>query len=332
LQEKSFCGIDAPVCKYFPEWNQGIKKEVTIRQLLSHTSGMQEDETGASCYDMQSILQFALTTDFASYPGCSFKYNNKGTNLLAGVLNRVTGMTAQEYLRGRLFSPLGISSDTWLCDPSGNLYGMSHLSISALDLAKIGMLIAQDGSWYGYNYLPKAWVDYMKTPSQTFTPFYGALVWLGYMTLDLYWDQPLLNSYRACGVPEAYVAALESMNGRVLKLQGHINYSNFQQYCAVELVPIFGSCEAVYDFFQLVESAGLPIASWNEGHLRTVAARGYLGQQLIIFPDEQLIGVRLSSTCGPREGADTFADFESLLVELLYQMGLDNACAASIAE
>lgn len=325
LQDKDFCGIDAPIYNYYPEWNQGIKKDVTIRQLLNHTSGLCSDDEGTSIYCYPDVVQMALVSDFASYPGCAFKYNNKGTNLLAGVVRKASGYSVQELLRGRLFAPMGITSDTWLCDSVGNNYGMSHLTINAMDLAKMGMLIAQDGYWNGYSYLPKAWVDFMKTASQPYMPFYGALVWLGYYTIDFYWDQTLIDQYKAAGIPCKYIEALDILQGQVIHLKGHVNYGNYRDLCALQLASIFGSPEDVGTFFQLVENCGLPIARFEPGHLVTIAARGYGGQQLIIFPDAQLIGVRLAPTCGADQPLDTFPDFECLLGELVYEMNAAKA-------
>lgn len=321
LQEGRIPSIDTPVYYFFPEWNQGYKKEITIRHLLNHTSGLQIEGNGAEFYRFPDAVKMALASELETIPGTHFQYNNKAVNLLAGIVDKAAKTNIHHYLKCRLFFPLGILTDTWLCDPSGNNYGMSHLTLSALDLTKVGMLIANDGCWQGRRLLSKEWISFMTQPSQPYTPFYGPLWWLGFYSLDLYWDEDLLKFYAESGIPIEYVQSLESLDGRILKFEGHVCYGNFVQQCIPQLLPYFQSPEAIRDLFCLIESKGLPIGRWEAGKLKSISARGYLGQQLIIFPEENLVAVRLSSCAGGTdENPDSFSDLESFIACLIYEM------------
>jgi CubicO group peptidase (beta-lactamase class C family) len=319
IQERKLF-IDAPVYSFYPEWNQGIKKGVTIRHLLSHTSGLQ-DEHDTFFYQFPDIVQMALVSDFSYYPGTRFNYNNKAANLLAGIVEKVSGMTLQQFLKCRLFTPLGISSDTWLCDEAGHNYGMAHLTINAMDMAKIGMLISSRGCWGVNRLISEEWIDLLETPSQSLNPFYSFLWWLGYGYLEIYWDSQLLEYYAQEGLPSNYIWCLEALQGQVIPLEGYTSYGNFFEKCAGHLLPYFGSYDQIFSFFRQLEYKGLPLARWQSGKVKSIAARGYAGQQLIIFPEESLVGTRMSRIYTDFEGnVDTFRDLEMMLASMAFQM------------
>lgn len=319
-QEGKIHSVDTPVFYFFPEWRQGNKKFVTIRHLLNHTSGMETEESLAELYQFPDAVKMALACDLTSSPDTRFIYNNTAVNLLAAIVERASGMNIYEYLKTQLFDPLCINSTSWLCDNVGNHYGMSHLSINGVDLMKIGVLLANDGCWNGRRILSSEWIKFMKQPSQIFTPFYSSLWWLGYYSMSLYWDDSLIDQYDAAGVPCEHILALQSLQGRVLSFEGHICYGNFLQQCVPQLISHFGTIQAVYDFFAIIEKKGLPIGRWEIGELRSISARGYLGQQLIVFPAEKVVAIRLSNSTNTTERSDTLPDLESWIALLVYEM------------
>jgi CubicO group peptidase (beta-lactamase class C family) len=320
MQEGKICSFNTPVYCYFPEWKQGIKKDITIYHLLSNTSGLTLD-ADTELYDAPDCIKLALATDVCTTPGTHFIYNNKAINLLSIIVEKVSGMNLHEYVRSRLFLPLGIKSDTWLCDPSGNHYAMSHLSISAIDLAKIGLMLANGGCWHGRRLLAKEWVDVFMAPAQACNPFYGLLWWMDYKKINIWWDDVLLDQYAAEGISDCHVQALRQLNGRMFSFEGFVSYGNFYERCASQLEGAFGGDLTVYRFIAEVEAKGLPLFRWNEGELRSFSARGYLGQQLLIMPQDNLVAVRLARSCGQMDNRwDTFSDFEGLLEELAQQI------------
>lgn len=322
LQEGKICSLATPVYQYFPEWKQGWKQSITIYHLLSNTSGLTLD-TGTELYDAPDCIKLALATDVATPPGTHFMYNNKAINLLAIIVERASGMRLHDYVKSRLFQPLGIKSDTWLCDSAGNNYAMSHLTISAVDLSKIGLMLANGGYWNGMRLIAKEWIDVFTAPSQACNPFYGLLWWLDYKKLNIWWDDSLIDQYAAEGISECHVEALRKLCGRMYSFEGFVSYGNFYERCATHLQETFGGDLTVYRFLAEVEAKGLPLCRWDEGELRSFSARGYLGQQLLIMPQDNLVAVRLARSCGQMDNRwDTFADFEGLMEELAQQIRL----------
>ena len=91
-------------------------------------------------------------------PGTHFLYNTSGTYMLSAIVQKATGVTVLEYLRPRLFAPLGIEHPTWETSPQGISAGGFGLSIRTEDIARFGQLYLQKGMWKGKELVPEAWV------------------------------------------------------------------------------------------------------------------------------------------------------------------------------
>jgi CubicO group peptidase (beta-lactamase class C family) len=132
---------------------------LTVRHLLTMTTGhatesLPDDERPTEPRWAQRIL--AQPLDFE--PGTHFQYNSGATYLLSAIVQSVTGMPLLEYLRPRLFEPLGIHNPTWLRSPQGVDAGGWGLSIRTEDIAKFGQLYLQRGQWDGESLIPSDWI------------------------------------------------------------------------------------------------------------------------------------------------------------------------------
>ena len=114
--------LDAPIVSWVPELTlaDGRQGEVTVRGLLSHTSGL-PDVSEYGWHDPQlgddALSEFARSRShwsLQSDPGSTFSYSNAGYELLGLVLSRVTGMSFEHAMRQRLLAPLGMSRSTFL--------------------------------------------------------------------------------------------------------------------------------------------------------------------------------------------------------------------------
>jgi CubicO group peptidase (beta-lactamase class C family) len=79
----------------------------------------------------------------------------------AGVVGH--GEAYQEYLRARLFAPIGMHSAAPELDPTGTWVASSYVRATARDFARFGLLCLRDGTWDGTRLLPAGWVDYGRT-------------------------------------------------------------------------------------------------------------------------------------------------------------------------
>jgi CubicO group peptidase (beta-lactamase class C family) len=108
LATGKLASVDEPVHTWYPEWRQGKKRAITIRHLLTQTSGIQADKmTGSEVHGSPDLVQLALCAELADDPGAKFFYNNKASNLLAGLVRRISGKPACRSAR-----PTSPSSDS----------------------------------------------------------------------------------------------------------------------------------------------------------------------------------------------------------------------------
>jgi hypothetical protein len=93
--------------------------------------------------------------------------------MLSAILSRVTGQTMHDYLRPRLFAPLGIQGETWDIGPDGVNPGGNGLTARTVDMLKLGILHAQSGMWAGQRVLPAEWVEAATRPQGIAPSRYG---------------------------------------------------------------------------------------------------------------------------------------------------------------
>ncbi|NGX16581.1 serine hydrolase domain-containing protein [Wenzhouxiangella sp. XN24] len=170
--------IDVPVHDFYREWSSGGRESITVRHLLSHTSGLFSPMPTHPIYESDDFVRFALESPIVQRPGTRFVYNNSATNLLAGVIGRASGQPLDEFLRDNLFSALGITDFSWSRDSAGNPHGMAGLQIHARDLATLGELVIRRGEWAGARLIDEQWFDESIQPSSELTDKVGLLWWL----------------------------------------------------------------------------------------------------------------------------------------------------------
>ncbi|MES2924293.1 MAG: serine hydrolase [Verrucomicrobiota bacterium] len=150
--------LDDPVLKFFPDDAPEIPsdnlKAMTVRDLLTMTCGHDSEpkKDGGP-----SAKQF-LAHPVPHKPGTHFQYNSMGSYTLSSIVTKVTGQTSLEYLKSRLFEPLGIENPRWDSSPEGNSLGGYGLFLRTEDIAKLGQLYLQKGKWNDKPLISPEWV------------------------------------------------------------------------------------------------------------------------------------------------------------------------------
>jgi CubicO group peptidase (beta-lactamase class C family) len=148
-------------------------EELTLRHFLTMTTGIawnetnyEDDENDGSLLELATNWQqYVLDKPFSNDPGTVFNYNSGTALLLDVVLLKSTGMHAAEYAKKHLFEPLGIKSYYWKTTPDGLSDTLGGLYLPSQDLARFGMLYANDGVWNGIRILPEGWVQDSLSPA-----------------------------------------------------------------------------------------------------------------------------------------------------------------------
>jgi beta-N-acetylhexosaminidase len=113
--ESGRIGLDLPVARYIPEWNDGPnpdwRKTVTIRNLLTHTSGLPAHKDYFLTLHSKREYIAAICREPLEYaPGTKTVYSDLGFILLGEVLERMTGKAVDELARDQIFAPLDMTS------------------------------------------------------------------------------------------------------------------------------------------------------------------------------------------------------------------------------
>src|ERR1700754_3838403 len=155
--------IHAKVISFFPnDLPASVSdnlRQMTVRSLLTMNTGHGEDTMPKMRASPDSWVKtyLAQPVDFA--PGTHFLYNTGNTYMLGAILHRVTGERLESYLGPRLFQPLGISGYDWEVSPQGLNTAGYGLRVKTEDIASLGQMYLQKGSWKGSTILPSAWVE-----------------------------------------------------------------------------------------------------------------------------------------------------------------------------
>jgi hypothetical protein len=126
-----------------------------VSDLLRMSTGHQAEP---SLRTEQPWTKAFLAQPVPHKPGTHFLYNTSATYMLSAIVQKATGMTVLDYLRPRLFEPLGIEHPTWGTSPQGVTLGGYGLSIRTEDIARFGQLYLQKGEWRGKQLVPEGWV------------------------------------------------------------------------------------------------------------------------------------------------------------------------------
>ena len=122
LFEQGKVQFDDPVQKYLPDFNAAndpVRAEVTVRMLLTHTSGETgdvelKDPWGLAQVDREEGFRRALTTPLESTPGAGFRYSDINFILLGLLVEKLTGEVEDDYVQRNIFGPLGITETRYL--------------------------------------------------------------------------------------------------------------------------------------------------------------------------------------------------------------------------
>ncbi|MET7476085.1 serine hydrolase [Streptomyces sp. NPDC005648] len=155
--------FDDPVISYFPEFDADItdprSRAMLVRHVASMSSGHEAETLDrALATDRAELVRGFLLVPPDRDPGTVFAYNQPTTYTLAAIVQRVTGQPLTDYLRPRLFDPLGIGEAAWLHDRAGRELGFSGLHARTDAIARLGQLYLRDGVWEGKRLLPEGWV------------------------------------------------------------------------------------------------------------------------------------------------------------------------------
>ena len=236
-----------------PEFCESENSEITIKHLLTQSSGLDWDENYynplgqiAKAYYGNDLRSLITNIKSIGPPGRVFKYHSSSTQLLAFIAEEATGQTVSEYASEKLWKPMGAKHPAlWNTDTEGgDEKAFCCINSNARDFARLGKLYMHNGNWNGIQILDSSYVK----EATLFTDLldengnnnvnYGYQFWLAERQgLSIFYARGLLGQYVIC-IPEKnmIVVRLGRKFGNYLEDGHHDDFYAFID-AALEMYP-----------------------------------------------------------------------------------------------
>lgn len=215
IQEGKIKSLDQPVGDFIPEYKEGDNAKITIKHLLTMSSGIDFDEDYVSpfayparAYYGSDLTELTMKYKAAEEPGKVFKYLSGNSELLAMVLEKATGKKLSDYMSEKLWKPLGAKNKAlWSLDHAEGLEkAYCCFNSNAPDFARIGQLYLDSGKWNGTQLVPSDFVLNSVKPAElvcedgTKNDKYGYAWWLlpDYKGHAVFYARGILGQYILC--------------------------------------------------------------------------------------------------------------------------------------
>lgn len=210
LQEGKIKSVDQPVGDFIPAFQEGEKAKVTIRHLLTMSSGTDWYESykdplsvTAELYYGNDVEKTALGVKMIHPPGTLHYYKSGDTQLLGLLLEKATGMSLSEYAAEKLWKPLGaVHPALWSVDkPDGKIKAYCCFNTNARDFARIGQLMLQGGKWKDVPVIDSNYFRSSITPcgikdkDGRACDFYGFQWWIDPINPEVFYARGILGQY-----------------------------------------------------------------------------------------------------------------------------------------
>lgn len=199
--------LQDPVSAYIPQMKGGAYDGVSVRDLVTMTSGVKWNEdysdqnsdvakVGLSILEpgVNPVVSYMRTLPREAPAGEKFVYKTGETDLAGVLVSQAVGKPMSQYLSEKLWAPYGMEQDAiWVDDVAGHERGGCCMSMTLRDYARIGQFMLDDGVIDGKRVLPEGWVadstaEHVKFPEGSTNTGYGYFWWL------------IPNGYEAAGI------------------------------------------------------------------------------------------------------------------------------------
>ncbi len=230
--------IDQPIGDFLPAYKEGDKYHITLRHLLTMSSGLDWDEAYSSLWSQTTEAYYGtdlqkqmLALRVKKKPGEYFEYKSCDTELLAMILTKATGMPVATFLEKELWQPLGAASNAeWSLDhKDGMEKAYCCIYATAKDFARLGALYLHQGNWKGTQLIDSSYIKDAVTASglinplnQNKTDFYGFQCWLipEYKGVTAFYMRGILGQY-VIMLPQLDMIIVRLGHKRGVKINNH---------------------------------------------------------------------------------------------------------------
>ncbi len=253
LEDGLIDDLDDPITKYLKDFVGTGYEDIPIKDILQMSSGVTFNEDyadynsdinrfGRAIAQGTSMREFAKTLKNGKKSGTYNHYVSIDTQMLAMLLQEVTGMSVSENLQEKIWNKVGMEHDAYyMVDDTGMEVALGGLNASVRDYAKFGLLYLNKGRWNGEQVVPERWVESSyKADAAHLLPGENALSsnsWgYGYQC----WIPGSPNTdYLAAGIYNQYIYIDPITNVVIAKTSSNFKFNEERQYSKDAHVAIF---------------------------------------------------------------------------------------------
>ncbi len=233
IDDGYIAGLDQPIADFLPEFGEGQKSKITIRHLLTMSSGLSWDEAYSSLFSTTTqayygkfLRDLVINQTVKNEPGRQFDYLSGDSQLLSIIVAEATGKTVSEYMSEKIWSKIGAENDAlWNLDKEDGIEkAFCCFNSNARDFARLGRLILHKGNWDGEQLISRKYLDETLQPT-----LYLADKELGGIPTERYGHQWWFAKHRdhhvifARGIMGQYIFVVPDLNMVAVRL-GHIRH------------------------------------------------------------------------------------------------------------
>lgn len=163
--DEGLIDLNEYICDAFPEYVPQNASEnllnIRVKNLLTMTSGLKNPlffADSSERYTVKDWIEYFFHADFPYDPGERFLYSNFNTYILSCMVEKRTGENLLEYLRFRLFEPIGIGNPDWTLCPKGHVHAANGLYLNIDELGNFSELLLNYGKYRGKQIVPKKYM------------------------------------------------------------------------------------------------------------------------------------------------------------------------------
>ncbi|WP_282125421.1 serine hydrolase domain-containing protein [Marinifilum flexuosum] len=226
IDEGKIKSVDEPIGNYLEEFANDERGKITIKNLLTMSSGLDWDEAYSSptsittkAYYGKKLRQVCTDQELIEKPGVRFRYQSGNTQLLSFIVEEATDETISKYAERTLWKPMhAVNTALWSLDKKdGDEKSFCCFNTNARDAARFGQLVLNKGSWNGKQLVSEQYItdatgaaDYLLNEEKTAKlDFYGYQYWvLPYKNMNI----PYMRGHRG-----QYIYAIAEKNAVVVR-------------------------------------------------------------------------------------------------------------------
>ncbi|MES2837502.1 MAG: serine hydrolase [Bacteroidota bacterium] len=211
IKEGKIKDVSQKISDFLPQFKEGKKSEITIKHLLTMSSGMDFDEDyinplayPAAAYYGSDLQQLTYKYNAKDEPGKVFKYLSGDSQLLAFLIEKAVGKNVSKYAEEKLWNVIGAKTNAlWNLDKEdGHEKAFCCFNAAAPDFARIGNLYLHKGNWKGLQLIDTSYINESIIPADlveddgTPNKRYGYKWWmLNYKNHDVFYMRGILGQY-----------------------------------------------------------------------------------------------------------------------------------------